>query len=247
MFSFKKFTLLFVLMCFFAHGQQEFYELRTYELTFRKNADILHKYLKDALIPALERQGIQNVGAFKQWRAMPEKIYVLIPYSSMEQFEKIKRDLLSDEAYATAAESYFKTSETDFPVSKYSSSFFLAFAGMPEIVKPKENVTFFELRTYLAYNEDALRRKVKMFNDHEFEIFEEVGLDPLFFGEQFIGNDMPSLTYFLGFESFEKREESWVQFLDHPEWKRIVALDEYASTVSHIYTEYLERLPYSKL
>ena len=247
MFPTKRIVFLIALMCFFVRGQQEFYELRTYELTFRKNADILHNYLKDAFIPAMERHGVADIGAFKEWRVMPEKIYLLIPYESMQQFEKIKRDLSSDEIYVAAAKPYLKANEVDFPISSYKSSFFLAFSEMPKIVKPKENVNLFELRTYLAYNEDALRRKVKMFNDHEFEIFEAVGLNPLFFGEQFIGDNNPSLTYFLGFESYEKHAESWSKFLNHPEWKRILGLEEYANTVSHIISEYLVRLPYSKL
>ncbi|NAY90808.1 NIPSNAP family containing protein [Muricauda sp. JGD-17] len=247
MLLFKKIALLIFFLCFFAQGQQELYELRTYELAFGKDANILHDYLENAFIPAMERQGLENIGAFKEWKAMPDKIYVLIPYESMEEFENIKHGISSDSEYLDAAEPYLNAEVDEFPINHYKSSFFKAFAGMPKIVKPGENVKLFELRTYLGYNEDALRRKVKMFNDHEFEIFEEVGFKPLFFGEKLIGDDMPSLTYFLAFESFEKHQESWAKFLQHPEWIRILHLDEYANTVSHIETEYLERLPYSKL
>ncbi|WP_262420333.1 NIPSNAP family protein [Flagellimonas meishanensis] len=247
MFPIKKIVLAVFLLCFYVQGQQEFYELRSYELTFRRDSNILHNYLKDALIPAMERQGVEAIGVFREWRVMPDRIYVLIPYESMEQFLKIKNGLINDEVYVDSARPYLKAKVEEFPFRDYTSSFFIAFAGMPKIAKPDDSARFFELRTYLSYNEDALRRKVKMFNESEFEIFEEVGLNPLFFGEQLIGEGMPSLTYFLAFESFEKHQESWVKFLRHPEWIRILNLEEYSNTVSHIETKYLERLPYSKL
>ena len=96
-------------------------------------------------------------------------------------------------------------------------------------------------------NEDALRRKVKMFNDHEFAIFEEVGLPMVFFGDNIAGSQMPCLTYLLGFKDQKAHEEAWARFGPHPEWQRILKLEEYANTVSEIYRVFLNPLPYSQL
>ena len=39
-------------------AQTEVFEFRTYELEFFRSSDILHDYFKQALIPALNRQGL---------------------------------------------------------------------------------------------------------------------------------------------------------------------------------------------
>ncbi len=51
-------TLLLFVFYATLTAQEQVYELRTYELEFSKPADVLHNYFKQALIPALNRQGI---------------------------------------------------------------------------------------------------------------------------------------------------------------------------------------------
>ncbi len=105
----------------------------------------------------------------------------------------------------------------------------------------------FELRIYESYSEDALRRKVKMFNDSEFEIFEDVGLPMVFFGANISGDQMPCLTYLLAFKDMEAHKEAWSKFGPHPEWQRIIKLEEYANTVSSITRIFLKPVDYSQL
>ena len=57
------------------------------------------------------------------------------------------------------------------------SGIYIAFDGLPKLIKPKEGSKLFELRTYEGYSEDAVRRKVKMFNEEEFAIFDEAFSD----------------------------------------------------------------------
>lgn len=61
------FSILFILMLNFnVTAQEQVYELRTYELEFGRPEQILHDYFKDAFIPAMNRQGIKNIGVFEE-------------------------------------------------------------------------------------------------------------------------------------------------------------------------------------
>ena len=86
-----------------------------------------------------------------------------------------------------------------------------------------------------------------MFNDSEFDIFDEVDLPMVFFGSNIAGENMPCLTYMLAFRDLESHKKAWASFLDHPEWKRIVALEEYANTVDNIIRVFLKPTQYSQL
>jgi hypothetical protein len=245
----KKFVLVLALLLSVSiFAQKEMYELRVYELKFGKPANILHNYFENALIPALNRQEIKNIGVFEEvGDALPKNIYVFIPFKNMEAYQKVYEALKIDTTFKNDSKAYNETDEQEFPYVGYSTSFFIAFEGFPNLVKPNEDDSLFELRIYEGYNEDAFLRKVKMFNESEFKIFEDVGLRPVFFGEQISGNHMPNLTYMLAFKDMNDHDVTWRKFGPHPEWQRIVNLPEYANTVSNIRRVFLKPLEYSKL
>lgn len=245
----KNIILVLIFLSFFeGHAQKEFYELRVYELSFGKPAEILHTYLEKALLPALNRQQINHIGVFEEvGDPMPRKIFLLIPHSDASSFHQSKTLLEQDAEYHRIAQEYDQTPQEEFPFGRYTSSLHVAFDGLPKLVKPPAGSSIFELRTYESYNEDALRRKVKMFNDSEFKIFDEVGLHSVFFGERVSGPEMPCLTYMLAFKDMQERDANWAKFGPHPEWQRIIKLQEYANTVSNISRVFLKPLSYSQL
>ena len=57
--------IIFILLNFFTYGQKEYYEVRKYELPFNSPEEALHKYFSEGLLPALNRNGIQNIGVFE--------------------------------------------------------------------------------------------------------------------------------------------------------------------------------------
>lgn len=246
---FRLTSLAFCLFFFVnSYCQSEIYELRVYELKFSKSADILHNYFEKALIPALNRQGITHIGAFEELGdAMPKKLYLLISYADFSAYERTIDKLDNDDQFKNDAASYWTTSPENFPYSRVKSSFIKSTKGFPNLVKPAGDPGLFELRIYEGYNEDAVRRKVKMFNDSEFTIFEDVGLDLVFFGANISGDQMPCLTYIVAFKDMEERDQTWSKFGPHPEWKRIVKLEEYANSVSSISRVFLKPLNYSQL
>lgn len=245
----RPFTLVFFLFFFVAsYGQSEIYELRAYEMEFFKPADVLHDYFQKALIPALNRQGINNVGAFEELgEALPKKIYLLIAYPDMNAHQRVADQLASDEQYMTDAGSYMTAPSDQIPFKRIQSTFIRSTTGFPELVKPAENSEVFELRIYESYNEDALRRKVKMFNDSEFDIFQDVGHHMVFFGANISGDQMPCLTYLIASKDMAENKQAWSRFGPHPEWLRIVNLEEYAHSMNSITRVFLKPLYYSQL
>ena len=245
----KKYYLFFCLILSLSlFGQKEYYELRTYSIPFNGSEQALHDYLEDTLLPALNRYGVENIGVFEALGdPTPKQIVLLIPYKDISAYGDVIAALAADTNYLEKRKAYDAVPHNKRVYTRFSSSFYIAFDGLPQIVKPKEGRQLFELRTYEGYSEDAVRRKVKMFNEEEFSIFDATGLHSVFFGEQVSGPMMPALTYMLSFSSMEERDANWKKFIVHPEWKRVSGLEEYAHSVSDIKRTFLKPLSYSQL
>ena len=242
------FLFIFSILSFSVSAQREFYEMRVYTMKFGSPASGLHNYLEKSLLPALNRQGVKNIGAFEEWsQDNPAKIYLLIPYESMSAYEKVTKAVSSDKTFAENSADYNLIAQDKAPFSRYETSFFNAFSGIPQLVKPEAGSMVFEVRTYEGYIEDAYQRKIKMFNEGELQIFKETGLHSVMFGEKIAGPQMPCLTYMVAFKDLAERDANWKKFSDHPEWKRISKLPEYANSVSNIYRVFLKPLKYSQL
>jgi hypothetical protein len=225
---------------------KEIYEWRVY--TTRWGTGALDNYFSKAFIPALNRQGIRNVGAFTEiGRSEPAKLYLLIPYSSFENYTKVNAALKKDQAYIDASAEYNKIPVEQAAFSRFDSSLMIAFDGLPKMVVPPNEKRIFEVRTYEGYSDDAVTRKIKMFNDEEFPIFNRVKLTPVFFGEVLAGPNLPCLTYMITFKNMEERDQNWKAFGVDPDWQRITKDPQYANTVSKIYKTFLEPLPYSQV
>lgn len=227
---------------------QQIFEMRVYTFKFRGNQKAMHNYLQKALIPAYNRYGVTNVGVFMELgESEPAKLYVLIPHNSLEDMASVPRKLSKDLEYGIAAEKFIKM-PADTPVySRYDTYLMQAFSAIPKVEVPEQKERIFELRTYEGYNEDAVRRKVLMFNAEELPLFYELKLNPVFFGHIMSGPKMPALMYMLSFDSMESRNKAWGAFIKHPEWNRMKALPKYANTVSNIHKVFLKPVEYSQI
>lgn len=210
-------------------------ELRTYEIKFGGSGQsILLDYLNGALAPALKAIGCTDFHIMKEMgNEEPVKIWVLISYPDANAYLSAQ-DLRGNEDYQKASADYAKV-PVDRPVfNRYASQLLHAFGGMPKVASPSAQAGLFELRTYEGYSEDAVRRKIKMFNVEEIDLFHEVGLHPVFFGKMISGPYRPSLVYMLQFKDMEERNANWGRFGPHLKWKAMVAKPEYADSVSNI-------------
>lgn len=228
--------------------KKELYEWREYEIRFGSSQATLHEYLEKALIPAFNKFGVKTVGVFKEvGKSDPAKVYVLIAYPSFEEYLSINTSIKKDDAFLKSSETWNKVPAEKPIYTRVVTSLLSAFEGFPTLKIPAKESRIFELRTYEGYSEDAVNRKVKMFNDEEFPIFYKNKLIPVFFGEAIAGPNMPCLTYLLTFKNMEERDKAWVSFSADADWKRILNDPKYANTVSNIRKVFLEPVPYSQV
>ena len=240
--------IIFILLNFFTYGQKEYYEVRKYELPFNSTEEALHKYFSEGLLPALNRNGIQNIGVFEALGSpIPKQIFLFIPYNDLKHHAEVTQALEKDKNYLSERKLYDAIPENKKVYNRFTVSFFIAFDSLPRLIKPKEDSQLFEYRIYEGYSEDAVKRKVDMFNEEELKIFKNIGLHSVFFGEQISGPSMPSLAYMLAFKSMEERNINWEKFSKDPDWKRISSLKKYSNTVSDIKRIFLKPLKYSAL
>ncbi|OQP50451.1 NIPSNAP family containing protein [Niastella yeongjuensis] len=229
-------------------GKKELFEIREYEIHFGGNQNALHAYLEKALIPAFNKFGVKNVGVFKEiGKSEPAKVYVLIVYPSMEEYGEINMKVKSDSDFKQNSTEWDKIPAEKPVFNRYNSTLLVAFDNMPSIKVPAKETRIFELRTYEGYNEDAVRRKVKMFNEEEFTIFDRTRLNRVFFGEAISGPNLPCLTYMITFKNMEERDKNWAAFGADTDWKKVSNDPIYANTVSNIRRVFLEPTPYSQV
>ena len=118
--KYRLILLITLVSSFTLKAQEEVYELRTYELEFFKSAEVLHTYFKDALIPALNRQGINHIGAFEETgESLPKKIYLLIAYKNMESLTASLDALEKDKQYQQDAKAYLTASQETMPFKRF--------------------------------------------------------------------------------------------------------------------------------
>lgn len=220
---------------------REYYQLKTYTVKNENQEKMVDSYLKEAYLPALKRMGINHVGVFKvrpDKFTLGNKIYVLIPFSSLEAFEKLEPMLASDKTYNTAGADYINATHENPAFERISSVLMRAFPDMPKMeatkVEGERTDRVYELRSYEGPTEAMYRRKVDMFNEGgEIELFEDLGFNAVFYADVLSGDKMPNLMYMTTFPNMEKRNALWKDFVDSAKWKEISVMDIYANTVSH--------------
>jgi hypothetical protein len=218
--------------------KREFYEIRVYTLKDERQQQLIENYFKDALIPALNRLQSKAVGVFTELKPDGQtKIYALIPYNSLEDFNNTEDTLFADELYLKAGAPYLNAPATEPAYERIESSLLKSFAHMPKMQVPEQKQRIFELRRYEHASESAGKKKLEMFNDAgEIDIFKRLGFNPVFFGETLIGEKRPNLIYMITFDDMAAHDSHWKAFGGDPEWKKISAIPDYADAklVSHI-------------
>ena len=234
-----------------AKNTSEFYELRVYRLKDNKQQTLVEDYLKNAALPALNRLGINHVGVFTELKpAGQTKIYAIIPFKSLDDFQKMIARLDEDAAYNEKGTAYLEAPANEPAYERIESSLLKAFAHTPKMVLPGKTSRLFELRQYQSATESAGKKKIEMFNDKgEIDIFKRLGFKPVFFAETLIGELRPNLTYMVTFDDMTAHDNHWKAFGSDPEWKKISADPDYADAklVSKITSTFIVPTPYSQI
>jgi NIPSNAP protein len=229
----------------------QWYELRTYMFTGETQQRLTSDYLQQALLPGLNRAGIQQVGVFED--AQPgglAKSYLFIPFDDLAALASVRTKLAADKTYQQAGAAYLQAPAANPAYDRIESSLLRAFRHMPHLALPEKKDRLFELRCYESPSESAGQKKIEMFNDAgEIEIFKRVGARPVFFGETIIGERRPNLIYMLCFDNMEAHDACWKAFGNDPQWKKLKAMDEYsdARLISKITRTFLTPPAFSQI
>jgi hypothetical protein len=233
---------------------REFYELRKYKLSSGPQQKLTDRYLAEALIPALNRLGMNPIGAFTL-DIGPETptVYLLIPSASLDSLLNAESRLAHDDEYLKAGDPFLTAPATQPPFERIESSLMIAFEGWPKLVVPpvtaQKGSRVFQLRTYESPSIRDHQRKVEMFHSGEFDVFRRAGFWQVFYGDKLIGNRLPNLTYMLSFPSIQEMNAKWDAFRTDAEWKKLVATPRFnfESIVTNIDNLILNPASYSQI
>jgi hypothetical protein len=244
---------------------REYYELRSYRLKPGASTAPLDGYLEKALIPALNKRGIMNVGVFTELTvtraqgtpptAVPKvdsPVWVLMAHPTFESFQQVSLDINNDPAVLEAGAAYLNVDRANAAFDRIDSSLLISFTSAPKMMIPphcrdKTPGRFFEMRTYDSFSELKALKKVQMFNAGEVPIMQEVGLAPVFFGQTIAGRDLPNLTYITSSPEMATHFQHWTGFNNHPNWAKLRDDPQYANTVSKNTSRFLTATSSSQL
>jgi hypothetical protein len=239
-----------------ASPKQEFYSIRIYQLKNKEQENRVEKFLQNALLPALHRSGIAEIGVFKPIgndTASIRRIYVLIPLKTIEQYFRLESLLGKDAQYGVDGKDYLDAPYDNPPYTRMESILLQAFPDMPRHAAPTALKTthaerIYELRSYEGPTEKYLVSKVKMFNEGgEIPLFQRLGFNAIFYASVLAGSHMPNLMYMTSFDDMASRDAHWKTFFEDPFWKKLVATPEYQHNVSHVDIVFLHPADYSDL
>ena len=235
--------------------KREYYEIKVYHFKDKTQEDRLDNYFKNAYLPALHRRGIKTVGVFKAINndtAADKRIYVLIPFKSLEHFKKTHDQLANDKTLQSEGSDYYNTANTSPVYTRIESILLYAFPEHPRLKLPNltgpKSERVYELRSYESASERLHISKVKMFNEGgEVRIFNNLGFNAVFYSAVIAGSHMPNLMYMTTFENRQSRDEHWKAFSADPEWKKLSPQEEYKGNVSKNEQIFLRPTEYSDI
>ena len=213
----------------------------------QRTSDFLAKHY----IPAIHRAGAGTVGAFGSVIASGSPFLLLVTsFPSLTAIDNAIDKIAADKEYIQAR-TEFDSGPT--PYMRMETSLLKCFDSIPDMEIPptdsKRPPRIYELRTYESPTSTAQVKKIGMFDNGEIAIFRKVHMAPVFFGRTLYGQNMPNLTYMVGFDSLAEREKAWGAFGSDEEWKKLRATPGLSDpeVVSNISNAILRPLPFSQV
>ncbi|MFL6417573.1 MAG: NIPSNAP family protein [Bryobacteraceae bacterium] len=237
-----------------AESSNHFLEIRHWLLhnTPEDQPKRVAEYLEKGFGAALERSGAKLVGAFTNFIGADGPNYVTVSeFGSWAAMGGSLNAIRQDEGHNRELQKL--SGGQGLPFVRVESSLLRCFDAMPSVVvetdKNSAGSRIFELRTYESQSFATLPRKIDMFNHGEMQIFQRVGMRPVFFGETIVGPRQPSLTYMLSFNDWDARDRLWKEFQSDAEWKKLSGPAEMKDPqiVSNISNVILKPLAFSRL
>jgi hypothetical protein len=234
--------------------KEGYFELKVYHYSNGTQENIINNFIKNDLFAYLHNCGIKNIGVFTAIAndtAIDKRIYVLIPFNSLKQWNKYSTRNANDPPINSSSK--YTNAVNDSPAySRIETIFLRGFKRMPYVSLPKLktpiNERVYELRSYESASEKLHVNKVHMFNEGgEIEIFSRLGFNAVFYASVIHGAKMPNLMYMTSFDNIKAREEHWSEFSKDAAWKELSAKKEYQKNVSKSEITFLRPTSYSEL
>lgn len=232
------FALAFIFSSFAA--SRDYYQVQVFRLNGKAQEEKVDNFLKNAYLPALHKAGIEKIGVFKPIEndtTSGKRVYVWIPFKSLNHFAEIQDKLANDQQYQNAGMDFLGAPFDQVPFMRKESILLKAFPDAPNYFIPNyttpRSERIYELRSYESPTEKLFRQKVKMFNEGgEIKLFKKLEFNVVFNAEVISGSAMPNLMYLSTFANMPEHDAHWKAFGGHPEWKKMSGLEEYKNTVS---------------
>lgn len=237
-----------------AESPNNFLEVRVWRMhnSEEEQPKRLADYLEKGLGPALDRAGAKLAGAFTNFIGPDGPYYVTVAqFRSLAAMGESLNAFRGDDVHKRELQKL--STGAGLPFVRVESSLLRCFDAMPAVVldsaAAKSTPRIFELRTYESQTFATLPRKVDMFNHGEMQIFQRLGMRPVFFGETIVGPKQPNLMYMLSYDDLAARDRLWREFTSDPEWKKLSGPPEMKDPqiVSNISNVMLRPLPFSAL
>jgi hypothetical protein len=202
--------------------------LQQYQVADEAQRTRLDAYLRQA-ISVWNGLGIKPVGVFYPREGLGPT-YVVLRHASPEVLLGNADALFANADLKSKGQGVLDATADNPGFKRLESSLLWAFRGAPQLQTPVHGPNrVFQLRIYESPSVAMGFKKIEMFNDAgELDVFRQVGLTGVFFGQSVVGAKMPNLTYMLGFESKEEQEAAWTRFRTSPGWLKLKAMPEYA-------------------
>ncbi|MDR3252727.1 MAG: NIPSNAP family protein [Tannerella sp.] len=234
------------LSSFASNAAKEIYEWRIYTLTGEGAS--LDEFLKDVLLPAYNRLKVKT-GAFKLYKVKEgekDQRHVLLVYPNIASYLKVKKSLWEDAKFLAESKTFFETTAPSPVYSAFESYLSEAFDKIPTHRLPDPARGLLEIRIYHSPNEEANKRKIKMFNTEEINLFDKVKINSVLYGDILSGPNLPAIMYLTWYKDEETRSKVWADFVAHPDWQRMSKLPQYANTATRNQSIFLTPLPFSQ-
>lgn len=230
--------------------QRQWYDLRRFHLRNGSRGPRMMALLEEHWLPAAQRVGMGPTGCFLPvFGEGSPSLWMVTAFASANEaatgFDRLMEDVKFAAAYRAA-----NTPEPAF--ERMESSLLRAFPAMPQWHFGEGGAhapRIFELRTYESNSMATLKTKIEMFGNGEIEIFRKNGLNPVFFGENVYGRNLPSLTYLLSYDDMAAHDKAWKAFGSDPEWQKLRSRPGYsdAEIVSSISNTILRPAAFSQI
>ena len=177
-------------------------------------------FVEGALIPALNRAGIEQVGVFSpEGEFASNRAYLLLSQSSIGNMTSLSICLARDEEYTEMTSAFLQTHANGRPYQRKDVQLVASLTKMTSVEAPAPGAdSILQLRSYECFDAGTELKAIEMFNATGIAVLLETGVSPVFFGQTIAGENMPNLTCLLAAADVGTHELGRRQLLSQTEY-----------------------------